>query len=463
MVKEENEIEGNWWLPETPDRRVHGRLSYSGAGAQLDLSGALSERDLGVVGADRLDVVFGTTHEEDEVTVFRALRTRATLLVHSDFARQSFVSSTVLLGAHVPAWSSFQISACEAEFTHLDEWIDLGGFMVEVTDPLSGDVADDFLFRVTYRRIDLPSLHVSPFTVKFRFATSVPLIFSHEISLREATSLLIETSKPLLYEDLARDVIWPLRNLVTLATDGPGVVKRIRVQLAENAKWAEIIEPQRSTVAESKARLHMLFGYSQVRDRLASMFATWFALYGKLAPALNALFSVIYNDVQSTDTKFLTVSQAAEGYHRRSNPLPQADIEAYERSVASIIAGAPEADRVWLGRKLENSYGPTFTDRVEDLFMRLGQEFLKPMFSNRKKVASGAWRIGDWRNKLTHMRIEPAEISANLREIHACTNQLLIALKANLLLDLGFAAADLAKAFQYNQTYQIFSRRDAPF
>lgn len=462
-MEQTKEFEGVWWIPDKPERRVPGRLRYSAAGAQLDLFGALSEGQLGLVGADRLPVVFGATDEEDQITILSALRTRATLLVDPDFARQSFVSSTVIAGAHVASWDDFQISACRVELTQLEEWVDVGGLAVQITDPKAVDADDDFLFRVTYRRLELPAVPVGTLTFTFQFAISVPLVFNREISLREATSLLIETTEPRLYKEISREVLWPVRNLITLATDRPSVVTETRVRLAGTSQWADILEQHRPVETESKARMHMLFGYSQVKDRLSSLLESWLSLYAKLAPALNALFSVIYSDLSATDTKFLNVAQAAEGYHRRSNPLPEAQLKAHEASVAAVVAAVPEDERVWLSRKLENSSGPTFTERVEDLFMRLGLDFLKPMFPTKKNVGSGSWRIGDWRNKLTHMRAEPEEISNGIREIHACTNQLLIALKANLLLDLGFASEEVARAFQHDQTYLVFSRRDAPF
>jgi hypothetical protein len=459
---EEREFEGYWWTPEEPERRVPGRLRYSPTeGARLELLGSLSNpADFGRVGANRLAVVFGATRHDD-VTIFGALQTATTLLVDPLYAREAFVSSLLLVGAHIPVLGELDISACQVKFSQLDEWLDLGGFGVELVDPAHADDVDDFLFRVTYRRVSLPSVTARDMQFAFEFESSVPLNFKRALDLRESSRLDITPVKPQRFDQFDREVLWPLQNLITFAVDRPNVLTSLRVKVGDQ-RWADILRSDRTDELTPRGLALLLFAYSHVKERLSNFLDAWFVLYERLGPALNAMFSVIYNDVRPTDTKFLNIAQAAESYHRRLNPVPDEMLQDHKGKVDRILSAVSPDDRNWLSGKLAHSGEPFFTERLTALFERLGEDFLKPMFPTKKKLESGVWRIADWRNKLTHMRAEPSEISAGLREIFVCTNQLFICLKANLRLDLGFDQKHLADAFRFNQTYLVFSRKDAP-
>lgn len=452
-----------WWVPGETDREIPGRLTFSSTeGARLELFGGLGPEPEGKIGAERLPVIYGRTHDAD-ITLFRALRTRATLLVHRDWAREAFVSSSVLMGGHVESWEALQITASELALTQLDEWLDVGGFSAEVSDPKDADATAEFLYRVTYRRVDIPSVFVRGATFKFAFETSAPLSFSREINLREHARLLITLDAPMAFEDFNRTFVWRTQNLLTFAVDRPSEVTNIRVKLVQNGRWAEVIRSGRPDRIEAKGVPHVLFAYTHVSGRLAALLESWFTLYDQLGPALNSVFSVIYNDVRPLDTKFLNIAQAAESYHRRQNPLTPEQLQQHSDRVERIVATAPEADKEWLRGKLAHAAEPFFTERLAALFGRLGDDFLRPMFPTSKKLDGGIRHIAEWRNKLTHMRAEPEQILTALTDIYARTNQLLFMLKANLLLDLGFDHEHLLAAFKYNQTYRFFSRRDAPF
>ena len=113
--------------------------------------------------------------------------------------------------------------------------------------------------------------------------------------------------------------------------------------------------------------------------------------------------------------------------------------------------------REWVFGKLSAAHEPFLSERLRRVFGRLSPDFLRPMFASRSDLKSTLWRIGVWRNALTHVTADVDEIGANLRWLHVATNQLLIALKANLLLDLGFEVGDLPTRFQYDQTYRFYS------
>jgi hypothetical protein len=125
------------------------------------------------------------------------------------------------------------------------------------------------------------------------------------------------------------------------------------------------------------------------------------------------------------------------------------------------MAAAPPEDVEWLKGKLAFSGEPFLNERLNALFERLSDQFTSRMFQKEEEMKEAARQIGRWRHKLTHMRAKPAEIAANLVDIHVCTTQLLLTLKANLLLDLGFSHDDVIEAFRYNDAYNYGASRRA--
>lgn len=117
---------GEWFLPENPERKIAGAISYSGKGAELHLHKTFVPLS-GAVGLGNLlqtyPVVLGTTREGEAMTLLYANRAGMSLNFGSGGLSQPehLISSCLLVGAHVP--QNFAYPAMSFRLPGLQVWL----------------------------------------------------------------------------------------------------------------------------------------------------------------------------------------------------------------------------------------------------------------------------------------------------------------------------------------------------
>src|SRR5690349_17642228 len=181
----EQTYDGEWWCPETPNRRVGGRFMYTPQnGPRLTLVGRLlDDRDrqrqrghLPVILGNISSMVFG-----NDITLL-ACRWDGDRL-HGEYREQHFRCDFALLGAHLPALAATVVTGCEVSFTNLDSWIDVSGFVVD------GDA--DQRYHVRYDRPMLPELETSVGTITLTLASPFPFVTHRAVDVRESSRVTI--------------------------------------------------------------------------------------------------------------------------------------------------------------------------------------------------------------------------------------------------------------------------------
>src|SRR5436190_526380 len=120
------EMAGDWWLPEDPDRRGHGRLIYSASeGLQLDVT-----TGGGVFRFEEPEPwINGQTVDGRPVTLRDSTVTGFSVsLPGGDRARLRIRQAFV--GVHVSADRELRFVALRARMTNLREWLGITGLFV---------------------------------------------------------------------------------------------------------------------------------------------------------------------------------------------------------------------------------------------------------------------------------------------------------------------------------------------
>lgn len=451
----ERNFEGNWWVPEAPSEKVPGQLLFDNEeGLRLRLSGVLATSDLFSVHTASVPIIFGEVSGSStgsNVTLFASLPSHTEL---STVARQELKSRLAVLGSHVGSEEQLRITSAEIGFTQLPPWLNVGGFTLDVHSDIV-KAGEPVAYDVHYRPVRLPTVRIPPGELSFILRSMPPLFATRTYPLQEWTGINIDLATELPFWQFKVGTLWYLQNFFTFATDHRNTIDSLYVKMYESGETVEVLFQDLIEHEPLAHPIEMLFTYAVIADNLQKVLEQWFGLYAMLGPVLNALFSTIYRQVTAVDTRFLNIIQAAESYDRRMNP--PGDLSAHRLRVNRTWLSAPPEYRDWVRGKLWNAHELFLSARLKRVFDRLGHDFLRRLFNSRDEQKTVLWRMGVWRNALTHVTSTVEENAEHLVWLHIATNQLLCALKANLLLDIGFSPGDLPERFKHNQTYNFFA------
>lgn len=255
------------------------------------------------------------------------------------------------------------------------------------------------------------------------------------------------------------DLLWKLQVFFALIADQGNAITDLTVSFEGIRRPLQMLFRHPFEHQSRRHVIQYLFTFSTIAERASRLFTDWFSLYGSIGPVLNALGAVVFERQTFADARFLALAQAAESYHRRTMNNEVLPAEEHACRVDAIKAACPAEHREWLDRRLKNSNEPPFESRIREIFLRLDPHFRRLMFSSKKTFADNVSEIRDWRNKLTHLRVDNDEVDRNLLRISTAANQLYVGLLANVLIDLGFKSSELRERFDQNERYRWWSRQ----
>lgn len=141
----------------------------------------------------------------------------------------------------------------------------------------------------------------------------------------------------------------------------------------------------------------MLLSYTNIGTRLESMLSGWLKECDNLGPALHHYYLIQDGASSFADTKFISMAQALEAFHRRTSNSTKWPKAEYDQKVAAIIEGCPDADKNWLKQKLNFGNEITLAERLEQMF----SPYLA-VFGGEKAVADIIRKTKNTRNYHAH-------------------------------------------------------------
>lgn len=127
-MNETFELDGYWWLPDNPETRVPGRLSFTpGDVPRLSLMGALNQNakvSFSTTEFINPEIILGITINGDSVTLYKCLQTSGKINFgfNNGSSLTKFIAHFAFKGIHFSSPAEILFSSINVRFLNLDNW-----------------------------------------------------------------------------------------------------------------------------------------------------------------------------------------------------------------------------------------------------------------------------------------------------------------------------------------------------
>ncbi|MFU6892145.1 HEPN domain-containing protein [Pseudomonas aeruginosa] len=178
--------------------------------------------------------------------------------------------------------------------------------------------------------------------------------------------------------------------------------------------------------------LEMLLPYSSVESGLQSLLSKWLEEYENLGPALHHYYLIQDGSHRYIDTKFISMAQALEAFHRRTTEMTRWPKSEYKLKVDAIIESCPDSDKEWLKEKLNFGNEVTLADRLRNML-----EPYSSVFGGEDSVANIVKQTKDTRNYHAHYDAKGARKATKGAALVALTFRLQVLFTLCIVVRLG--------------------------
>lgn len=287
---EEFEYKGLWWFPQFPEHQVAGTLKFHPTdGATLETVGndfsvptreLFGVRDEPFPGATLIpqniviDTICGYTNKGDPVTLYNCVQRGEKLAI--GYIGTTYRVQVVFIGCHFEKDEDVVFDSLAIQYTHLEKWLGITGFSggfkrSEKMEYVDGEIKYELPERLETR--------VNNLTIAFYYSLRVASDMFVDVHAKQATFVEIKPDQPMHYNDYHSNVIYHLRNFLSLGTGTAVlpvvVVGKSRKCLFENSSGESVprevyifYSAKGSNVSEEKSldRWDMLFRYQDIAD-----------------------------------------------------------------------------------------------------------------------------------------------------------------------------------------------------
>lgn len=443
-IKEGIKKPGDFWLPTIPDRKVSGTLSVSAEGGieleilqplELELEPnieAIFSRNMGrnMGGFNRVvghvqGIGYVTLDGCRYITRNRSM-SQGIVKEHSVLGVNRVFTGVAYAENEVPRFSAFAFS-----IEGLDEWVAMNAINYESkegikivaykpTHSISFNLANGMQLEIMISIVH--STSVSPRKEKITRETYFKLVSKKDQELSEFISV-------------AQKLVHLLR-FVTNETVSLDSISAVSDSHVENIGGAimpiEInIYSQSGFYLKNPPQVHwmdMLFGFSDIHSNAEQVINKWIESYKQYEDAFNLYFLAQLRSQPSPITKFLSLAQCLEVYHRKTPEFGAKYMEddEFKEIVKPFIRQFPKSERNWFAARLQYANEFSLRDRI--------REIIKPFegFIGAEKVPQLIDYIVDSRHYYTHYNPELESKAAKGQNLY------ILCLKMEMLFELCF-------------------------
>jgi hypothetical protein len=381
-------LPGLWWVPSKGRSRVSGTLSFSeNDGVRLKISRALT------LTHDR--IILGRAGRQ-EITLHNCYEI-ASSSVDFEITGQEYIVETAFLGAALTTRSQINFQKSVFEFTHLLDWAAITGIKTR----FSGDE-----FTASYKRPTDISIPLRDGTLTLAFTGSYPL-GGPNLAFHESVRWELTTSSKHTVDDIIKQYITPLWNLVRLSTMRDNTIERLVVyrnrqdtaNQAINVIFKTGYAPIRTKRLSSS---ELLFSLRDIGEHLTEFINNWVTIHPSAAPMVDSLVDSPSRTKMRLTQRILNLAQAAEVYHGIFHPTETAlPVAEHEQLVREILADVRDAHKSWLSQILPNTNRLTLGQRLNAI-VKEATSTATILLPNSKKRRQFVYRVTKVRNDLTH-------------------------------------------------------------
>ncbi|MEM9420753.1 MAG: HEPN domain-containing protein [Planctomycetota bacterium] len=367
-----------WWMPQTPNDRLVGELTYKADGKiTLALRGETRKPKVNTLAealqyesdqSESIKIIHGETLSGKPISLFRSFTTN-----YSPFRgpiHGKITANTGLIGCHLVDEDEPNLISCQFELANLDAWVypKQKAFSSKM-DQKNGKLTyatrykppKDILVSIN----DTTTLKIEShllFSESAHPNNSVKLEKTTTAALKHETKTTIST----LYAGMTKFL-----HLFELLCGHPSQIRKVWMtyQDAESNKArCEFLASHHaaSNLNDELNVYDMLFSHRDIQRRFPSITKKWFNLYDSYRNPLGVHFAEIRRPSDFVEQQFLNQVRAIEGIHRqmylnKDYELPPA---AFKNKVLTLTQNMSKRDAVWIKQKLQHANQTSLRKRL---------------------------------------------------------------------------------------------------
>ena len=405
LLNESFETSGEWFLPETPDRKIAGILRYTPEQTELQLH----ESFMPLPGTIRIGealktypVVYGITRDGEAMTLLNGQQAGWSMKFGSGGLRhpERLVTSLLLIGAHMPP-----------DFSYLEMSFRVPGLQVWLSVP----VIDQSLDRDEVTGSTVGSYSVRGMTKE---RSRVPPIdanldwyFTWQSNCDPFRSIAVAVSAWVaIRPDVPRTLHWYLEQhdkistMLAFLAGSPMSPDCIKALIGEAHREVYVMVAFRDMKYCPYVGLYEFFmPRGEIGVDLADIVVRWFETYPKLLMPIQLANSVLASDKLWLHVEFLSLMHALEGLHRAlfaGTYMDDNDYESVKKTLGDAIpAGLSPDHKDALRSRIRYGNQISLRKRLDELVKGLPEEIRTIVLGGEGSVPRN-WI--DTRNYYTH-------------------------------------------------------------
>ncbi len=363
----EIEYKGIWWNPNEKNIKYPGTLKLTSNNSGI-LDIICLDSEVTLFKSRNFDIINGIANNT-EFTLINCSRIKFSLTVPE---RSVYKVKFIILNKHYSSKNLIKIRNSKISFSYLNDWTNAEFY--------------DFRFK-NYKNLRLKKqpLSLQPtkkVNVKINPNFSLNIEFSYkcyqvpdtvEFRLERYVFFEMKFTKAINFDEFY-DYFDKLNKFFCFAIQNSSSPNSILANKIKNKHQIEIrIESKYSkpAIKEHLQKSNMLFMFDDIEHKFSEVLYNWFNNFDKLKDIYTLYFGELMGN-QFLETKFLSMIQVLESYHRLTFPKakPKIPKKEFKKRKELILSKIPEKDRLtykdWLDSSLFNS--PSLKQRLEFYF-----------------------------------------------------------------------------------------------
>lgn len=443
MMTTEFSHNGLWFLPENPDKKVAGVLTFNLKNdPELVLFGTFYENRRDPIHEPLL--ILGQTTTAKYISLYKS--SEGLRSMHNGVMSSVYSALYVFFDCHFFNEEAVKFTKVRATFKNINDWVKKYGF--DVNHNFEANEID-----VHYKRPD--DIHIKineTLTCAISFNHWFPWSGSvHELKISQQAYFQIDSVVPLsLFETL--DNLMLFQNFLTLAIFEPSYPMSIGLTIPtlEKEVQSSLVYKPGFDYNPKSSRGVFLFQYDDIAFNFQTIVQNWFSFKSTLAPVIDLVLNSFYNRNLNVETRFLHMAQALETFHRRYKNKEPFDKKEYKAWVRALVETVDDKYREMLKGKLDFANEQPLHARIEECISNLPIETIQTIVGDKKKFIGD---VKNSRNYYTHFSqsLEKKALKGNM--LYQVTDKLRIVLIATILSEAGFELTQIDALISKNGIY----------
>lgn len=323
------EYKGYWYLPNKPDRKIAGILSFKDReSSTLELIGDLELYDnpiYAISGPETYNVIWGINEETKKITLFNCNLVNRHFNLKSDFPIKKFSIQYILVGQHISSAEDKLFDVCRVEIPILTKWCFPAVIQQSIQFQDGGQKIDSMGLSINCSKLDqaISSVGIEELGIKVSLYPQVNISWDiYEPETKQLTALVIENN--------SKDTIWPFihnvyifEQFLSFATLSNIKVDKFTLQDKDSCQVLKngqklydsvLLYYVRCNIDSRYCKERLLFNYDSIKEKFPEIIARWYLQSDDIAPIRSHLIQSIQPKKLFTSVDFLIVFQAIEGY-----------------------------------------------------------------------------------------------------------------------------------------------------